>query len=99
MLALIGNGYKSNTLKGYKTTRANLVAFLATKFNAEINLCIAHKWIKENPFIFYKNAAKAKDKEFLTKDELSRIEKKTLKIERIERVKDSFFRLALKNST
>lgn len=38
-------------------------------FRKIINQCLAHRWITENPFVFYKNSAKPKEKEFLTQDE------------------------------
>lgn len=55
-----------------------------------INLSLAHRWIKENPFILYKTKVKAKEKEFLTKDELERIERKDFKIPRLIHVRDIF---------
>jgi site-specific recombinase XerD len=130
MQLLIGNGYKPNTLKGYKSTATNLTLFLHHKFNTEdidvvkidlsfieefgfylrtvrknsavtvakamkhfrkiINHCLSHKWLKENPFVFYKNKAKATEKVFLTKDELAKIEGKAINIKRIDHVRDIF---------
>ncbi|MBT2559870.1 site-specific integrase [Pedobacter sp. ISL-68] len=130
MEALIGKGYKPNTLKGYKTTTGHLAMYLKEKlgltdidikkinlafilgfefylrsdmscseittakyikhFRKIINLCRAHKWITDNPLVFYKNKAKPTEKEFLTQDELERIEQKEFKINRIDHVRDIF---------
>jgi site-specific recombinase XerD len=130
MEALIGKGFKANTLKGYKSSVTHLTAYLVKDYKTTdidirkidhafitgyefflrtekaiseisvakymkhfrkiVNLSLAHRWIEYNPFVFYKNKAKAKDKEFLSKDELSRIADKEFEIERLDRVKDIF---------
>lgn len=59
-------------------------------FRKIINLCLAHRWIMENPFVFYKNTAKPKEKEFLTQDELDRIASKQFDIHRLAHVRDIF---------
>ncbi len=59
-------------------------------FRKIINQCLAHRWITENPFVFYKNTAKAKEKEFLTQDELDRIAGKQFVIPRLAHVRDIF---------
>ncbi|SOD17817.1 site-specific integrase [Pedobacter xixiisoli] len=66
------------------------VAKYMKHFRKIVNLSLAHRWIEYNPFVFYKNKAKAKDKEFLSKDELSGIADKEFGIERLDRVKDIF---------
>ena len=128
--ALIGNGFKKNTLKGYNTSLLHLKAYVMKVYKQTdiairkvdygfisgydfylrtvhecsgvsiakymkhlrkiINLCLAHKWITENPFIFYKNKAVAKDREFLSKEELTRITNKQYAIKRLEIVRDIF---------
>lgn len=55
-----------------------------------VKLCIAHKWITEDPFALYKNSAKAKEKEFLTEHELERIERKLFTVPRLAHVRDIF---------
>ncbi len=130
MEALIGNGFKKNTLKGYNTSLLHLKAYvekvynqsdiamhkvdygfisgydfyLRTEYNCSgisiakymkhlrkiINLSLAHKWITENPFVFYKNKAVPKDREFLSKEELMRITAKNYSIKRLELVRDIF---------
>ncbi|MES2416652.1 MAG: site-specific integrase [Bacteroidota bacterium] len=59
-------------------------------FRKIINLCIAHRWIKYNPFVFYKNKAKPKDKEFLTKHELNAIANHQFTSKRLGQVRDVF---------
>ncbi|MDQ1148235.1 hypothetical protein [Sphingobacterium zeae] len=55
-----------------------------------IKICIAHRWITDDPFAFYKIKAKAKEKEFLTDAELRMIEEKLFKIPRLGHVRDIF---------
>ncbi|KGE14735.1 site-specific integrase [Sphingobacterium deserti] len=128
--ALLGRGFKPNTLKGYNTSISHLRSYLeqglkrkdievnnidhsfvvgyefflradlgcsevsAAKyikhFRKVIRICIAHRWIKDDPFTFYKNKAKATPKEFLTKDELRRIEEKEFTEQRLAHVRDVF---------
>ncbi|MBB6237797.1 site-specific recombinase XerD [Pedobacter sp. AK013] len=130
MEALLGNGFKQNTLKGYKTTSTHISQYLEKEYKTSdidirlvdhafvvglefylrsvaacsavttakyiknfrkiINLCLAHRWLTENPFLLYKTKVKAKEKEFLTKSELERIERKDFKIERLQHVRDIF---------
>ncbi len=66
------------------------VAKYMKHFRKIVNLCLAHRWREYNPFVFYKNKAKAKDKEFLYKSELNKIANKEFGIERLDRVKDIF---------
>ncbi|MGJ1536286.1 site-specific integrase [Sphingobacterium multivorum] len=130
MEALLGNGFKPNTLKGYKTSLSHIEGYLEKEFRLAdidtrkidhafvtgyefflratmgcsavsaakymkhlrkiIKICIAHRWITDDPFAFYKIKAKAKEKEFLTAAELKRIEKKEFKIPRLAHVRDIF---------
>ncbi|SKB96021.1 Site-specific recombinase XerD [Sphingobacterium nematocida] len=130
MKALIGKGFKANTLKGYHTSLLHLSAYMLKSYQRPdievkkldyafitgydfylrtdpkcsgvsiakymkhlrkiVNSCIAHKWITENPFLFYKNTAKAKDSEFLSKDELKSITEKSYRVKRLEQVRDIF---------
>lgn len=55
-----------------------------------VNNCIANKWLNNNPFINYKSNAKAKERTFLTSDELKRVVNKNFTIERLQQVKDVF---------
>src|SRR5690606_11501153 len=55
-----------------------------------INQCLAHRWITENSFAFYKTKAKPREKEFLTPDELDRIAIREFRIPRLAHVRDIF---------
>ncbi|GHE29135.1 site-specific integrase [Sphingobacterium griseoflavum] len=59
-------------------------------FRKITKICIVHRWVEDDPFAFYKNKAKARPKEFLTKAELERIETKEFGIERLSQVRDIF---------
>ncbi|MGO1648380.1 MAG: phage integrase SAM-like domain-containing protein [Sphingobacterium sp.] len=130
MEALLGKGFKPNTLKGYNTSVVHLTSYLE-KYHGEtdidirridhafitgyefflrfdmgcsavsaakyikhlrkiVNLCIAHRWITENPFAFYKTKAKPREKEFLTPDELDRVANNEFSIPRLAHVRDIF---------
>ncbi|GAA4154966.1 hypothetical protein GCM10022217_12650 [Chryseobacterium ginsenosidimutans] len=78
--------YLRSDLKNSAVTAAKSIKH----FRKIINHCLAHKWIKDNPFAFYKIVAKPKEMEFLTKEELAKIENKPLTIKRIEHVRDIF---------
>ncbi len=130
METLLGNGFKPNTLKGYKTSLLHICGYLEKEYRSQdidtrkidhafitgyefflrstmgcsavsaakymkhlrkiIKICIAHRWITDDPFAFYKIKAKAKEKEFLTDAELRRIEEKEFKIPRLANVRDIF---------
>jgi len=130
MEALLNNGFKANTLKGYKTSYAHIRSYIKDQYNLNdidvktidhqfivnyvfflraklgcsevsaakyikhlrkiIRICIDHRWIHEDPFARYRNTAKPKPKEFLTKDELQRIEGKHFSIQRLALVRDIF---------
>lgn len=55
-----------------------------------VNNCLNNKWLVENPFINYRSKAKAKEKEFLTEDELEKIANKEVTIDRLIQVRDTF---------
>lgn len=55
-----------------------------------INLCLAHRWITENPFAFYKSTAKPTPKFFLSAQELRKIESKELSNPLLRHVRDIF---------
>ena len=55
-----------------------------------VNHCIANSWLKQNPFINYKSTAKAKERTYLTQQELDTIAGKRLTIERLAQVRDIF---------
>jgi len=55
-----------------------------------VNHCLANSWLKQNPFINFKSTAKAKERTFLTQQELDAIANKKLTIERLQQVRDIF---------
>ncbi|SFC85036.1 Site-specific recombinase XerD [Parapedobacter composti] len=59
-------------------------------FRKIVKLGLAHRWITADPFVFYKNTAKPKEKGFLTQDELNRIMAKQYVTSRLAHVRDIF---------
>lgn len=55
-----------------------------------VNHCIASNWLKQNPFINFKSSAKAKERTYLTQQELDAITSKKFAIERLAQVRDVF---------
>jgi len=55
-----------------------------------VNHCIANSWLKQNPFINFKSTAKAKERTFLSQQELDAIGNKKFGIERLQQVRDIF---------
>jgi len=56
-----------------------------------VNHCLANRWLTENPFINYKQTVKAKQRTFLTQQELDAItNSKKITIERLQHVRDIF---------
>lgn len=130
MSALLGKGFKPNTLKGYKTSLSHIERYIKSGYASKdievrqldhafvsgyefylrsslsctaisaakyikhlrkiVKICIAHKWITADPFAYYQNKAKPKEKTFLTADELNRIEQKSFSIHRLAHVRDIF---------
>lgn len=54
------------------------------------NLAIRMGWLEKDPFVTYRLSFKRVEREFLTQQELDRIQKKQFKIERLQYVKDLF---------
>ena len=55
-----------------------------------VNHCIANGWLKQNPFIAYKSTAKAKERTYLTQEEVDKITAKEFTIGRLQQVRDIF---------
>jgi site-specific recombinase XerD len=55
-----------------------------------VNHCIANNWLKQNPFINFKSTAKAKERTYLTQQELDAITNKQFVVERLAQVRDVF---------
>ncbi len=60
------------------------------RFKKMINLAITMEWMEKDPFIKFKPRFDKAGREFLTKEELSRIENKQFHTERMQQVKDLF---------
>ncbi len=55
-----------------------------------VNHCIANNWLEQNPFVNFRSTAKAKERTFLTQQELDAITNKKFAIERLAQVRDVF---------
>lgn len=55
-----------------------------------VNYCMANGWLKSAPFIAYKTTAKAKERTYLTQEEVDRIIAKKFTIGRLQQVRDIF---------
>lgn len=60
------------------------------RFRKMINFAMRLEWIDKNPFAVYQLKYNKVEREFLTREELARIEEKTFRVERLELVKDLF---------
>ena len=59
-------------------------------FRKVINLAIKNEWLDKDPFAKYKATFKQVKREFLTKEELHKLESKEFKIDRLDMVRDIF---------
>jgi len=59
-------------------------------FQKIINICLANKWIVDNPFVQYKFKVQEVEIEFLSEDEISTIYTKKFVSERLSEVRDIF---------
>lgn len=59
-------------------------------FKKIIRLCMAHGWLNNDPFVFYKAKIKAVEKVCLTKEEIRSIYQKKFLSERLTQVRDIF---------
>src|SRR5476651_1476754 len=55
-----------------------------------VNYCIANNWLSQNPFVNFKSSAKAKERTYLTQQELDAITNKKFVVERLTQVRDVF---------
>ena len=55
-----------------------------------VNHCLANHWLTTNPFSRFKSSAKAKERTYLTTEELGKIISKELSVERLQQVRDIF---------
>ena len=59
-------------------------------FKKIIRRALANKWMKDDPFAHWKGSWKFQEREFLSQKELRKIEKKKIKIQRLDQVRDVF---------
>lgn len=55
-----------------------------------VNLAIKEEWLMKDPFIKFKLKFEKKERDFLTQDELERIEEKDFHIDRLDQTRDIF---------
>jgi len=60
------------------------------RFKKMINFAVAHEYLDRNPFVMHKPKAVKKEVVYLSKDELSHLQKKELGNKRLEEVRDCF---------
>ena len=60
------------------------------RFKKMINFAVAHEYLDRNPFLMHKPKAVKKEVVYLSKDELSHLQKKELGNKRLEEVRDCF---------
>lgn len=60
------------------------------RFRKMVRLAVKLGWIEKNPFELYKLRLQKVERDFLTSDELSKIEKKEFSVQRIQYAKDLF---------
>lgn len=60
------------------------------RFRKTINLAIRNEWLDKDPFVKFQPKFIHKDRDFLTKEELQRIENKKFTIPRLQHVQDLF---------
>jgi site-specific recombinase XerD len=76
--------------KGQKPLNNNGLMKHIERFCKMVNLAVRLEWINRNPFHAYQLKFDKVEREFLTKDELTRIENKHFNIVRLQVVKDLF---------
>lgn len=77
-------------LKSKRNCSHNTAVKYITNFKKIIRIAYANGWIKSDPFYYWKSRLKIVNREFLTETELQKIIDKTIKIPRLEQVKDIF---------
>ncbi|MBI9064944.1 MAG: site-specific integrase, partial [Marinilabiliaceae bacterium] len=78
------------TESGQRPLAHNTVMKHLSRFRTLMNLAIKLGWMEHYPFKAYKLSYKQSDRKYLSKEELSRIEAKRFKIERLQLTKDLF---------
>jgi len=76
--------------KGQKALQTNGVMKHLERFCKMVNLAVRLEWIERNPFHAYQLKFEKVERDYLTKEELARIEEKQFHIIRLQVVKDLF---------
>ncbi|CAN5482668.1 site-specific integrase [soil metagenome] len=76
--------------KGQKALQTNGVMKHIERFCKMVNLAVRLEWIERNPFHAYQLKFEKVERDYLTKEELARIEEKQFHIVRLQVVKDLF---------
>lgn len=76
--------------KGQKALQTNGVMKHLERFCKMVNLAVRLEWIERNPFHAYQLKFEKVERDYLTKEELARIEDKNFHIVRLQVVKDLF---------
>jgi integrase len=76
--------------KGQKALQTNGVMKRIERFCKMVNLAVRLEWIERNPFHAYQLKFEKVERDYLTKEELARIEEKQFHIVRLQVVKDLF---------
>ncbi|MBI9064797.1 MAG: site-specific integrase [Marinilabiliaceae bacterium] len=78
------------TESGQRTLGHNTVMKHLSRFRTLMNLAIKLGWMEHYPFKAYKLSYKQSDRKYLSKEELSRIEAKQFRMDRLQLTKDLF---------
>ena len=73
-----------------KNLQHNAVMKHIQRLKKMISLAYRMEWIDKNPFIKFQSTLEPREREFLSAEDLFKIENKNLKLERLERVRDLF---------
>ncbi len=73
-----------------KNLQHNAVMKHIQRLKKMISLAYRMEWIDKNPFIKFQSTLEPREREFLSAEDLFKIENKKLKLERLERVRDLF---------
>nr|WP_295178179.1 site-specific integrase [uncultured Christiangramia sp.] len=73
-----------------KNLQHNAVMKHIQRLKKMISLAYRMEWIDKNPFLKFQSTLEAREREFLSSEDLRKIEDKDLELERLERVRDLF---------
>lgn len=73
-----------------KNLQHNAVMKHIQRLKKMISLAYRIEWIEKNPFLNFQSTLEPREREFLSSEDLRKIEQKNLELERLERVRDLF---------